>query len=475
MCSLLSSSIVNTDLNNLNGTLPSELYALTSLQHLSVQANSLYGTIPSSLGQLNHLQILALSQNRLSGSLPESLLGLPKLEKLIVYENQLTGSVPKLFSPSLEVMFFSNNFLTGTISDSNLLENMQYLLVDSNLLSGSIPESIFTSKLESLSLWDNRFSGSLTSKVGRGVELDYLDLSNNDLTGTIPSEIGSLINLEALYLSWNSFIGTIPSKIGSLTRLHALQLDHNQLSGTLPVEFLSLSHVSLWLSVNNITGSLDMVCNQTDSFPFVDADCGGADPKVECSCCVNCCHSRSKVCLRNETAACLAHRSQYDRPKGPEYVESAGTICDCITPEFDGLSFSCKDTLCQSCNLDGTVCSMNKQYQRSYRYDEDIPYDYKFQATYQYVVGRNDTVTLETTILPDTTWTCEVTVNGQFCNGCHRASCRDGFRGINIECTNVEGAGLIDICDETRSNHDGPLLVFAFQDSRFLQGCPPRF
>jgi hypothetical protein len=344
------------------------------------------------------------------------------------------------------------------------------LSVDFNLLSGSIPESIFTSKLEWLALWDNGFSGSLTSKVGRVVELVYLDLSSNGLTGTIPSEIGSLSNLIALHLYWNSFIGTIPSEIGLLTRLQAIQLDHNRLSGTLPVEFLSLSLLSLWLSGNNITGSLDMVCNQTDSYPYVDADCGGVDPEVECSCCVNCCHSRSKICLRNETAACLALTSRYDRPEGPGYVESAGTVCECISPEFDGLSYSCMDTQCQSCNLDGTVCSMNTQYQFT-----NTPYASKFKATYQYVVGRDDTVTYETTVLPDTTETCEVTVNGQICNDCTGTSCPDGFSGINIECSNVEGAGIFNLCDETRSNNDGALMVFAFQDSRFLQGCRPRF
>jgi Leucine rich repeat len=467
--------VVNTEFNNLNGTLPSELYALSSIEGFNMVGNGLQGTIPSSLGKLSQLQSLNLGENTLSGSLPESLFSLLKLEMLDLNENELTGSVPKLSSPSLEKLKLYTNFLTGTISDSDYdsLENMRSIQLDSNLLSGSIPESIYSSKLEILSLWDNQISGSLSNKIGRCAELNYLDLSTNDLTGTIPSAIRSLSNLEGLYLDQNAFTGTIPSDMGLLTRIRELSLQNNQLSGTVPVEFSSLSPVFFTLQFNNITGSLDMVCkNQTAIFPFVNADCGGLDPEVECSCCVTCCDSFA--CAVNNTNACLVEKSEYDSPEGLQYIESAGTVCECISSDIDNaISFSCMDTQCQSCNLDGTVCSINKQYQFRHPYDQD-PYMLKFQATYQYVVGHNDTVTLETTQLPDASVTCEVTVNGQMCNGCFFSMCLDGFVGLNVDCYNVEGASAIDMCDEKRDDDNGPLAVFAFQDPAFLQGCPPR-
>jgi hypothetical protein len=415
-----------------------------------------------------------LDKNQLSGSLPESFSGLLQLEELFMNENELTGSVPRLFSPSLEEMTLSYNFLTGAISDSDFLKNMRLLLLAFNMLSGSIPESIYSTKLEYLSLWDNQFNGSLSDKVGRCVELEILDLRNNDLAGTIPSQIGSLSNLEILFLDQNLFTGTIPSEMGLLTRLSDLFLQNNRLSGTVPVEFSSLSLRYLTLPANNITGSLDMVCNQTDIFPYVDADCGGEDPEVECSCCVSCCDSTSQPCQYNTTNACLAEKSRYDRPKGLEYVESAGTVCECINFDTDATTFSCMDTQCQSCNLDGTVCAINKQYQFSYPYDDNTRYTLKFQATYQYVVGRNDKVTLETTALSDSSIACEVTVNGQVCKSCFLSACLDGFYGLGVVCDNVEGAGYIDLCDEKRNDDDGPLAVFAFQDRSFLQGCPPR-
>jgi hypothetical protein len=129
------------------------------------------------------------------------------------------------------------------------------------------------------------------------------------------------------------------------------------------------------------------------------------------------------------------------------------------------------DTQCQSCNDNGTVCSLNEHYKYSY---DELGYPRSFHSTFQYVVGRNDTVTIEYTVLPDFTKECEVTVNGQKCNNCVTNECEDQFAGVFVDCENVEEAGAIDLCSPKPEDTDGPLAVFAFQDSAFLQGCPPR-
>ena len=59
--------------NNLSGTLPSSLSALTNLTQLFLINNQLSGSIPSSLSALTNLQNLILSNNQLSGSIPSSL------------------------------------------------------------------------------------------------------------------------------------------------------------------------------------------------------------------------------------------------------------------------------------------------------------------------------------------------------------------------------------------------------------------
>jgi hypothetical protein len=386
--------------------------------------------------------------------------------------NELTGSIPIMLS--IEYLSLGVNFLSGTIPDSVTFENMYTFIADYNMISGRLPESLFTPTLELLSLGDNKLSGSLTNKISDLVELWHLGLMNNDLTGTIPSEIGALKNLEGLVIDANSFKGTIPSEIGLLPRVQGLWLSDNQLSGTVPIELSSLSALSIKLFANNLTGSLDMFCNKTTIFPKIIADCAGVDAAVECTCCTSCCDSMSGNCTVNVDATCLVQKSWFEVENGPSYYESGGTVCEC-TNGFDSKNdttiLSCMDTQCQSCNDNGTVCSVNEHYKYSY---DELGYPRSFHSTFQYVVGRNDTVTIEYTVLPDFTKECEVTVNGQKCNNCVTNECEDQFAGVFVDCENVEEAGAIDLCSPKPEDTDGPLAVFAFQDSAFLQGCPPR-
>jgi hypothetical protein len=394
---------------------------------------------------------------------------LPKLEHLYMTYNELTGTLPTILS--LEDMSFGFNYFTGTISDSVAYPNLRYAYVQNTFISGSLPQSFFSPRLIELDLWENQFSGSLSDELVRSLkQLSFLDLSANDLTGTIPIEIGLLSNLELLYLDSNFFSGTIPSQMQALKRLSNLWLANNELSGNLPVELASLVTGTLQLSGNNLTGSLDLgYCNQTDVFTKVRADCGGANPEVECSCCTTCCDSSSGNCTLNKEALCSLETSWYENPNGYEYYEGAGTVCECpgsgnntdTTP-----TWSCSDTQCQSCNRNGTVCSINEHYQATIGDDGGLM---NFQSTFRYVVGRNDTVKIE--------WTeqvCEVSVNGQVCNDCYQAVCQDGFSGVHVRCENVEGAGILDLCGTIGIDDEGPLVVFSFQDPALVQGCPPR-
>jgi hypothetical protein len=468
-CSLFSCP----DDNGLNGSLPSELYALSNLEVLSLVKGSLQGTIPSSLGKLTLLDTLRLSENLLTGSFPESFSGLFRLEQVYMDQNELTGSIPTFLS--IETLSLRYNFLSGSVSSDVEFENVRFISLYHNMMSGSIPECFFTPTLQHLDLWDNDFSGSLSSRIGDLVELFYLDVSSNSLTGTIPSEIGELDNtLEFLYLDGNLFNGTIPSQVGSLTLLESLWLSDNQLSGTVPVELSSLSASDVKLFANNLTGSLDMFCNKTFIFTKVEADCGGVEPAVECSCCAGCCDSLSGNCTVNVEAICLVEKSFYDNENGRYYYDSGGTVCECTTGSAsnNGIgTLSCMDTQCQSCNLDGSVCSMNERFAISY---DEYGSQVIFHSTLQYVVGRNDTVTLDWTSQHGLVFLGNVTVNGQVCKGCTFNKCEDDYFGILVECENVEGAGAVDVCDPKPEDTNGPLAVFAFQDSVRLQGCPPR-
>jgi hypothetical protein len=128
------------------------------------------------------------------------------------------------------------------------------------------------------------------------------------------------------------------------------------------------------------------------------------------------------------------------------------------------------DTQCQSCNLNGDVCSVNEQYLT--KYDNNGSRS-GLHSKLQYVVGQNDTVMFQMTVL-STYLACEVTVNGQVCNECFYTTCLDLFSGVSVDCENVEEAGSVYLCNPKHGDTEGLLAVFALQDPLFLQGCPPK-
>ena len=80
--------------NNLSGTLPTSLSALTSLQSLELGANALTGGIPLGISRLTALQTLNLSRTQLGGTIPPSLGQLTQLQNLLLNESALTGPLP---------------------------------------------------------------------------------------------------------------------------------------------------------------------------------------------------------------------------------------------------------------------------------------------------------------------------------------------------------------------------------------------
>ncbi|CAB9520690.1 LRR receptor-like serine threonine-protein kinase [Seminavis robusta] len=287
------------DANNLQGSLPSELYLLTSLKTISVGWNNLHGsisrhighlrsleglsmgfgkdsgTIPSEIGFLRDLRMLALNDNNHEGFIPSELWQLTNLEFFTLFGNpQLKGSIPTEIgkfsklkwivhfdcdltgtlpteigeATSLEWLALFGNSLTGTIpTELKQLSKIHLIALDGNALQGRIPTEL--GALESLrllfSLFGNQLTGWIPSELGRLTNLAIeLTLKNNNLTGTIPTELGRLSLLSGMELENNQLSGQICSEFGQLTALRRLLLGNNSLSGTLPLE-LQARHQSL--------------------------------------------------------------------------------------------------------------------------------------------------------------------------------------------------------------------------------------
>jgi Leucine-rich repeat (LRR) protein len=147
--------------NNLNGTIPTELGNLSGLVYLDLGANSLSGTIPTSLGSLSKLTDLNLGENQLTGSIPSELGNLSSLNNLNLGSNQLSGTIP------LEL--------------GNL--NLRTLYLDTNALGGEVPQSVI-SKLDKVSAYNlnnSPYVDDVTEKtVAEGSSLT-LNLSVSDI------------------------------------------------------------------------------------------------------------------------------------------------------------------------------------------------------------------------------------------------------------------------------------------------------
>jgi len=81
--------------NQLTGTIPTELSALTGLSYLSLFENELTSTIPAELAALTGLTRMLLWSNNITGTIPSELMALTGLTKMVVCDNiGLCGDVP---------------------------------------------------------------------------------------------------------------------------------------------------------------------------------------------------------------------------------------------------------------------------------------------------------------------------------------------------------------------------------------------
>lgn len=140
---------------------------------LEFELNNIAGTIPSELEHLEDLEILILEQGNLTGTIPSALGNLAKLETLDLDFNQMTGTIPVelLTSASqLEVLDLNSNGFTGTLpTEMGLLPNLHFLQLHANSFTGTIPTEM-----------------SNVSTLG------FAEFFNNTLTGTMPSGVCDL-------------------------------------------------------------------------------------------------------------------------------------------------------------------------------------------------------------------------------------------------------------------------------------------
>lgn len=245
----------------LTGEIPPQLGLLTNLTTFGAAATSLSGAIPPTFGNLVNLQTLSLYDTDISGSIPPELGHLSELRNVYLHMNKLTGSMPSELGKlqKLTSLLLWGNALSGPIPAE--ISNCSSLVVfdaSANDLSGEIPGDLGNLLvLEQLHLSDNSLTGSIPWQLSNCSSLTTLQLDKNQLSGTIPWQVGNLKYLQSFFLWGNLVSGTIPSSFGNCTELYALDLSRNKLTGSIPEEIFSLSKLSkLLLLGNSFSGGL---------------------------------------------------------------------------------------------------------------------------------------------------------------------------------------------------------------------------
>ncbi|KAF7187944.1 Leucine-rich repeat-containing protein 40 [Pseudocercospora fuligena] len=189
--------------NNLNGSLPSSLCDLRSLEVLDVQANRLLG-LPEALRELVSLRVLNVSGNQLTSLPMEALEQLP-LTELDASSNALIASLFPLGGsnghPTLQILNVANNSLAAlTFSEKLDVPKLRTLNLTNNHLT-VLPSVEGWTELTTLHVGDNKvieFPPGFTTLQ----KLRNVNFTSNDIR-LVDTEICKMERLESLILASN--------------------------------------------------------------------------------------------------------------------------------------------------------------------------------------------------------------------------------------------------------------------------------
>ena len=119
----------------------------------------------------HHFQItemISLDNNQLSGSLPIGISALTALNYFSIHNNNFQGPIPSdlFYSKSLEYIEIHSNQFTGQLLRFDPNSKIRYLYASNNLISGTIPDELGNvTNLEMLYLSNNRFNGTIPKTI----------------------------------------------------------------------------------------------------------------------------------------------------------------------------------------------------------------------------------------------------------------------------------------------------------------------
>jgi hypothetical protein len=108
--------------NKLAGAIPTELYSLSMLEHISVYDNAgMNGTISPLISKWSDLTILDLGFTGIGGPIPNGMFSLTVLDRMNLGNAAFSGTIPEAFAQlntSLTKLLLNDNNFTGSVPEA---------------------------------------------------------------------------------------------------------------------------------------------------------------------------------------------------------------------------------------------------------------------------------------------------------------------------------------------------------------------
>lgn len=229
----------------------------------NLPGNNLVGELPDL--DLKFLQILFLSNNQLSGPFPE-LTKVPQLWSLVASRNEFSGQLPTFSNlKKLRRLDLSFNNIGGTLPDIEL-PVLDKLLLYSNQIGGEIPVDWDLPLVQRIELDRNLLVGDVPD-FPNSPKVEKLNVSNNLLNGVI-QEPKSLTRLIEYNCGFNALTGSLP-RLQHNKYIRDFFAPRNRLTGQVPelLEHNGLRNYSV--DLNDLSGCYPSnVCDGAITFRF---------------------------------------------------------------------------------------------------------------------------------------------------------------------------------------------------------------
>ncbi|KAJ6395006.1 hypothetical protein OIU77_024089 [Salix suchowensis] len=169
--------------NQFTGGIPPNLFSSNmKLLHVLFDSNQLNGSLPSTLELVQTLEVIRLDRNSLTGPILFNFTNLSNLSELYLSNNKFSGSIPDLSGKNLTYVDMSNNSFDASLIPPwfSSLQSMTSLIMERTQLQGPINATLFSPvQLQSIVLSNNQLNGTLDLGTNYGSKLVLVDLQNN--------------------------------------------------------------------------------------------------------------------------------------------------------------------------------------------------------------------------------------------------------------------------------------------------------